>query len=91
MCVQTAVILLVCNPEKSLDPCRDILLSGVYTDFPTNMRRLKRGLYREEPKVEWGTNREELSQNELLFLPPCTYLRYHKHVALCLPFSVPKN
>lgn len=74
MSVHAAVILLVCNPEKSLEPHRDILLFGVYTDFPTNMRRLKCGLYREEPKVEWGTNREELSQKKLLYFSLLVYL-----------------
>lgn len=50
--VPAAVILLVCNPDKFLEPCRYMLLCGVYTDFPTIIRRLKCRFCRGDARVK---------------------------------------
>lgn len=67
MSLQAALILLGFSPYTALDTCADILLCEVRVDFPTNMKRFKCELYREKPKVEYGTNREDLSQKKSLY------------------------
>lgn len=67
MCLQAALILLVFSPYTALDTCADILMCDVHVDFPTNMKRFKCELYRKKPKVEYGTNREDLSQKKSLY------------------------